>query len=386
MKLQMRACASRVMFEQRRSHYSTPLLIRMLHSKAWFLKLSALSFLLSATALPLKAVADIGDGGLEITLPREVNRIIETRTCESCTIVVADLSEADLSAALFKGSRFVEAYFVDTTLVEADLSDAWIQSTNMTGTDLRQANLQNAYLDLVWLNGADLTDVDLSSARINDGYFRNANLSGADLMNTQIRSSDFTGADLTQTDFTNANIVFAYFVNTDLRNAELRQATFEEVIYDTRTQFPEGFLIPESGTYLFAPHSSVAGIRAGSLALSEQDLTGLDISHAQIGGDFSRAVLNEANFENTNANHSDLIEASLVDARFCNAQLVGINLTDANLEGADIRGADLRRAVVDGTNFQGAIYNVDTQFPEGFAPAAAGAVFDEASADCPPLE
>ena len=357
----------------------------MLHSKVWFLKLSALSFLLSATALPLKAVADIGDAGLELTLPAEVDRIIETRTCESCTIVVADLSEADLSAALFKGSRFVEARFVNTTLVEADLSDAWIQSTNMTGTDLRQANLQNAYLDLVWLNGADLTDTNLSGARIG-GFFRNATLSGADLTDTRIRSADFTGADLTNTDFTAANVAFVYFVDTDLRNTDLHQATFETIIYDIRTQFPEGFSLPESGTYLFAPHSSVTGIIAFSLSLVDQDLTGLDISDSHIEADFAGAVLDKANFENTVAYFSIFTEASLVDTRFCNAQLVGINLTDANLEGADIRGADLRRAVVDGTNFQGAIYNVDTQFPEGFAPAAAGAVFDEASADCPPLE
>ena len=48
--------------------------------------------------------------------------------------------------------------------------------------------------------------------------------------------------------------------------------------------------------------------------------------------------------------------------------------------------SDLTRAIVNGTNFQGTVYNADTQFPEGFDPAAAGAVLDEAAADCPPLE
>ncbi|MEM9503028.1 MAG: pentapeptide repeat-containing protein, partial [Cyanobacteria bacterium P01_E01_bin.43] len=356
--------------DETRSHYSTPLLIRMFYSQAWFLKLFAISLFLPAAAIPLEAVADIGDAGLELTLPAEVNRIIETRTCESCTIVVADLSEADLSGALFKGSRFVEARFVDTTLVEADLSDTWIQSTIMTGIDLRQANLHNAYLDLVWLNGADLTDTNLDGARIG-GFFRNATLSGADLTDTRIRSADFTGADLTNTDFTAANVAFVYFVDTDLRNADLHQATFETIIYDIRTQFPEDFSLPESGTYLFAPHSSVTGILAFSLSLVDQDLTGLDISDSHIEADFAGTVLDKANFENTVAYFSIFTEASLVDARLCNAQLVRINLTDANLEGADIRGANLRRAIVNNANFRGAIYNADTQFPEGFDPVAA---------------
>ena len=63
------------------------------------------------------------------------------------------------------------------------------------------------------------------------------------------------------------------------------------------------------------------------------------------------------------------------------------DFTDADLQRADLRRVDLSRAVIDGTNVQGAIYNVDTQFPEDFDPAAAGAILtNEASADCPPLE
>ena len=63
------------------------------------------------------------------------------------------------------------------------------------------------------------------------------------------------------------------------------------------------------------------------------------------------------------------------------------DLTDADLRRSDLRRVDLSRAVIDGTNVQGAIYDANTQFPEGFDPAAAGAILtSEASADCPPLE
>ena len=140
--------------------------------------------------------------------------------------------------------------------------------------------------------------------------------------------------------------------------------------------------------YFLAPYSSAVGISGygHELNLADQDLTGLDISNTRIVAKLSRATQNSAILENANLRRSTLTDTSLIDAHLCNAQLLSTDLDNANFQRADLRGADLSSATIDGTNFQGAIYNADTQFPEGFDLAAAGAVFDEASADCPPLE
>ncbi|MDB9527883.1 pentapeptide repeat-containing protein [Oscillatoria sp. CS-180] len=315
----------------------------------------------------------------------EASRIIKTRTCESCTLVEVDISEVDLSGALFKDSEISFSQLIRTSLVEVDLSNTQLYSTNMSGADLSRANLDDAILNGVTLDDANLTNTNLSSATI-EGSFRNAILSGANFTNAQIRFANFTGSNLTNANFADANVTYINFINADLSNADLTQATFEQIIYDTRTQFPEDFFPPESGAYLLGPYSSVAGVRAYNLELADQDLTGIDFSEAQIEADFSGTILNNANFENAVAYLSIFTGASLIDVRFCNAQLAGINLTDANLHGADLRGANLDGAVINNTNLQSAIYNTDTQFPEGFDPAKVGAIFsDEASTNAPRL-
>ncbi|MBD0266628.1 MAG: pentapeptide repeat-containing protein, partial [Tolypothrix sp. Co-bin9] len=176
------------------------------------------------------------------------------------------------------------------------------------------------------------------------------------------------------TDFTNASLQSIYLLEADLRGADFNQTSFENVIYDARTQLPEGFSPPESGMYLLAAYSSAVGIRGYKLDLAGQDLTGLDISDSEIGADFSRATLDKAIFENGNFFGSVFLETSLINSRFCNARLRGTDLTRANLQGADLRGTDLRRAGIEDANFQNAIYNADTRFPEGFDPVAAGAI------------
>ncbi len=53
------------------------------------------------------------------------------------------------------------------------------------------------------------------------------------------------------------------------------------------------------------------------------------------------------------------------------------NLSGADLRSAELYGADLRGARLEHANLHGAYYGAKTQWPTGFDPAAAGAVFEE---------
>ena len=77
-------------------------------------------------------------------------------------------------------------------------------------------------------------------------------------------------------------------------------------------------------------------------------LVGADLSHFDLGG-------------------ADLTDADLSDA----------DLSGAILWNADLSGADLSRANLVGAMLRLAKYNVDTKWPLGFDPVAAGAVLVE---------
>ena len=72
------------------------------------------------------------------------------------------------------------------------------------------------------------------------------------------------------------------------------------------------------------------------------DLTGMDLT----GSEFWGGNLSELNFQN--------------------CDFTDVNLFGADMRDADLRGANLTRADLHRTNFRGAIYNDETQFPAEF--------------------
>lgn len=104
---------------------------------------------------------------------------------------------------------------------------------------------------------------------------------------------------------------------------------------------------------------TIAYLRGAELRgafLGDVDLFGADLASADLRG---------ADLARTNLCYSDLRAADLRGAN-----LRGADLSDAKLDGADLSGADLT-----GANLDGAHYNRSTVWPEGFDPAAAGAVY-----------
>jgi hypothetical protein len=70
-----------------------------------------------------------------------------------------------------------------------------------------------------------------------------------------------------------------------------------------------------------------------------------------------------------------LRDSSLVAARLDHADLTFTDLRGANLCGASLRGANLRHALIDpAINWQAAIADPDTQWPNGFSPTDSGVI------------
>jgi hypothetical protein len=146
---------------------------------------------------------------------------------------------------------------------------------------------------------------------------RGADLSGADL------STILNGADLSGANLVHANLNWAQMTGADLSVSKL------------------------GGAILSLTSLSDANLKAA-------DLRGADLSSTiLVGADLSGSDLSGAKLNNPNLN---------------GANLSGANLSDANLEKANLFESSLEKA-----NLNGAIYNKNTKWPDGFNPKAAGA-------------
>ncbi len=86
-----------------------------------------------------------------------------------------------------------------------------------------------------------------------------------------------------------------------------------------------------------------------------------------------------AGLRNIDLSDANLIWANLWGAGLDGADRTGVDLRQAKLYGANLRGADLRKADLTGAKLEsadlrGARYSLNTTWPDGFDPQAAGAV------------
>lgn len=81
-----------------------------------------------------------------------------------------------------------------------------------------------------------------------------------------------------------------------------------------------------------------------------------------------------------NFRHVDLRKADLRGVDLQGADLSYANLRKADLRGATLWGVDLNGADLQDTRLRGAKYDQDTNWPGGFDPQAAGAVYGETGA------
>ena len=88
---------------------------------------------------------------------------------------MADLSEADLSNANFRG---------------ADLSDAYLEGADLSGADLSGAVLLDSNLRVVLLSDADFSRANLSGAIFSGSVLSGANFSGANFFQADLRGAE----------------------------------------------------------------------------------------------------------------------------------------------------------------------------------------------------
>jgi hypothetical protein len=125
--------------------------------------------------------------------------------------------------------------------------------------------------------------------------------------------------------------------------------------------------------------------------LHRADLRGVDLDDASlrwanlIGTDLGnnddaispRATLIGADLSNAGLSGADMSHAQLFEADLHGADLRGVNLNDANLNSTNLSAANLNGADLGNAKLYKAKYDRHTQWPEGFDPAAAGAVLEE---------
>ena len=171
----------------------------------------------------------------------------------------------------------------------------------------------------------------------------------------------------------------------NLRSTNLQEVNFRGALYNKATQFPEGFDPTKYEAHLIAPGVSLVGVNLSGANLSGADLSRADLRKANLFGvAFHSATLYMANFQGAFYNEATQFPEGF-DPTECGAYLIapgmslaGLDLSGVDLSGADLSkvnlfGVDLRRAILESVNFQEALYNEMTQFPEGFDPTECGA-------------
>lgn len=115
-------------------------------------------------------------------------------------------------------------------------------------------------------------------------------------------------------------------------------------------------------------------------SLKYTNLRGADLSSANLlGADLTGAYLMVASLDHANLKNTILKNAKLNGATLISADLSGADLTGSDVWNADFRGANLSDAKINclrinDAMFEGAVYNKETIWPEGFNYNDIGAV------------
>ncbi len=166
-----------------------------------------------------------------------------------------------------------------------------------------------------------------------------------DYVNKNLKSRNFENQVLNGADFSGATLDYATF-----KGAILKKAIFKNAAINFTTFYQTD--------------------------LTEADFTG---ATATVGPSFSGMVfvyckMHGANLEGLTVEFRS--GCDLTGANLKKAVIMGV-LLETDLRGADLRGANLRCRIGQGsppTRFQGALYDDNTSWPEGFDVASSGAI------------
>ena len=218
----------------------------------------------------------------------------------------------------------------------AELPKANLQGADLRGCDLRDTNLQ----------GADLRKTSLLGADLMSAHLENSNLRGSDLQKANLHKAVLRNADLRDTDLEGAYLVGADLQGANLQKANLRLANLQE-------------------SHLQQTH------------LQQADLQQADLKNTSLAS----AKMDSANFQESRLQNSDLQQSDLRNANLQGADMKNVDLQWAKLQGANLHKANLCEAKAlnsefnEHTNYDSAMYNMSTIFPEGLSPITTRMVF-----------
>jgi uncharacterized protein YjbI with pentapeptide repeats len=177
----------------------------------------------------------------------------------------------------------------------------------------------------------------------------------------------------------------------------------------------DGFLLrdiegcPKDGSFrALILHGSMCEVKMSGLVLENLDLRGADLYFAEVMGsnlsgadfshadltqvDFRRAKLRKANFSNANLERTDFTQADLREAVFDHALFCFTGLENTDLRGADLskavfeygdvkrwnsRDTDLPKIPWNDVFINGAKYNQQTKWPNGFDVCSARVILED---------
>ena len=174
--------------------------------------------------------------------------------------------------------------------------DVLISSNSCVGCKLPGVNLSSKDLRNVDLRQADLRNATLSGAKLRKAKFNEALLSGSEtnLNYAELRQADFTGAKLNHASLEGADLRQAVLADADLSHAKLSKAHIYQKIDLTRT------------------------------TLDEADFSEALMAEVKFSGSIKDAIFNRAVLVNAEFDNSDLDQTS-----FHGAWLIGVNFSGA---------------------------------------------------------
>jgi uncharacterized protein YjbI with pentapeptide repeats len=247
--------------------------------------------------------------------PKDWERCRQTR--EALTGEPRSWARADLTGLDLAGLN----------LAHIDLQDAWLDGTDLHGTDLSHANLRNAVLAHANLEGCRLDGADLTGTNLGRARMRGASLRGAILVEAVLADADMQDVVLHGANLGKANLSGAQLTGMDLTGADA----------------PDLLLMK----------TSLAGLQASGACLDrikvlEADLAGANLSQASLNG----ALFYKTQARGMDAGGSRLRKAVFTeDCDLTEAQFTGADLTGANLRGMRLPRSDFSRSVLDGADF-----------------------------------
>jgi uncharacterized protein YjbI with pentapeptide repeats len=207
------------------------------------------------------------------------------------------------------------------SLAGVDLSNKNLAGYDLSGCDFRQVKS----LDGCIMTGAYLEHAKFTGCTLTGAKFGRASLAGADLGGADLAGADFTGTDLT-----------GVACSTPLKH---RTDPDQPAIFAGCT-VPFA-LIGLDWSCLDLTDATVTGMPANSAG--KTDLTGLDAQGLRrVRGDFSKTILDGANFAGANLAGANFTGASLqAKASFAGATMPGTFFSGATLDQTDFTSATL---------------------------------------------